>query len=125
MRFTYEGFTQVGAMRNFLFLGTDDAAGKSSFSLLIDLALLIENRVPVQDAPLFCQELLSRASTDGATYLNKLHSYQVVSEDLRPMLTERATKEAQKKLQRSRTVYRKPSPSSSLHTADTQRTHAV
>ena len=127
MRFTYEGFTQNGAMRNFLFLGIDDDREESFFSLYVDLALLIENRVPVQEAPLFCQELLSRACTGGASFLDKLHKYQIVSEDLRPMLTERAAREAKKKLQRSRATYRKPSQPSNmiLNAADTHRSNAI
>jgi hypothetical protein len=114
MRFTYEGFTQNGGNRNFLFEGTNDDKEKSLFSIHVDLTLLIQNAVPVQEAPLFCQDLLAKASCAGTEYLAKFHSYQLVDEDLRPILVERATRDAKKKLQKSRTVYRKPSATSNL-----------
>ena len=114
MHFTYEGFTQHGGKRNFLFLGTNDEREKSSFCINVELALLLENHVAVQDAPLFCQELLSKACANGSVYLDRLHSYEIVTEDLRPILIDRASREAKKRLQRSRTRYRKPSAASNV-----------
>jgi hypothetical protein len=127
VRFTYEGFIQNGGRRNFLFEGTDDEREKTLFSICVDLTLLIQNAVPVQEAPLFCQGLLARASCAGAGCLDKFHSYQLLDEDLRPILLERAAREAKKKLQKSRTVYRKPAATSNLILAnpEARRGHAV
>ena len=67
-----------------------------AFTIEVDLRLFAENKIPVQDGPSFCLQLLTRAATDGSSHLDKLRRYQVIGEDFRPMVDEREKKEAEK-----------------------------
>ena len=105
MHFAYEGFTHNGARRSFLFRGVEELNPPCVFSIEIDLSLLALNRVSVQEGPMFCLQLLTTASLDGPSFLEKLHHYIVVGDDFRPLLVERERRAALKALQR---IPRKP-----------------
>jgi hypothetical protein len=67
-----------------------------AFSIQVDLRLFVQYKIPVQDGPSFCLQLLTKASSEGSGNLDKLRSYQVVGEDFHPMVEEREKKEADK-----------------------------
>src|SRR5579875_1013793 len=124
MRFAYEGFTQDGDRRCFLFRGIEEHNPTNIFSIEIELRLLLQNRVPVQDGPMFCLQLLTTASVGGSSYLNRFLSYRVVGEDLRPLLMERerrAADKAQKKRPHKRP--QRPSSTSNLRLGTLSRRH--
>lgn len=116
MHFAYEGFTQDGDRRCFLFRSVEERNSTGVFSIEVDLHLLMQNRVPVQDGPMFCLQLLTTASGDGSNCLSRFHSYRVVGEDFRPLLVERERRAAEKALKKpTRKPFRKPSFTSNLH----------
>lgn len=116
MRFAYEGFTQDGDRRCFLFQGIEEHSPRNIFSVEVELQLLVKNRVPVQDGPMFCLQLLTTASVGGSGYLDKFINYRVVSEDLRPLLIEREQRAAQNAVKkRPQKGPPKPSSTSNLH----------
>jgi hypothetical protein len=105
MRFVYDGFQQEGDRRCFLFRVDEKDAAISLFSIRIDLALLLRNRIPMQAAPMFCLNLLTEASQGEPGSLNRLQSYTVVGDDFSKIHTERKRKEAEKL---SKKPYRRP-----------------
>jgi hypothetical protein len=116
MQFAYDGFTQDGDRRCFLFRGIEERNPTISFSIEVDLPLFVQNRVPVQEGPMFCLQLLMTASVGGPTCLNRFQSYTVVREDFRPLLIERERRAAEKALKKpSRKPFRKPPFTSNLH----------
>ena len=116
MQFAYEGFTQDGNTRCFLFRGIQQPNASTIFSIEVDLGLLVQNRVRVQEGPMFCLQLLTTASASDPNCLNKYHSYRAVGEDFRPLLVERERSAAEKALKkRPRTPFRKPSAASNVH----------
>ncbi|HEX7360767.1 MAG TPA: hypothetical protein VF283_09775 [Bryobacteraceae bacterium] len=104
MHFAYEGFQQSGSKRCFLFRGIEEYSPISAFSIEIDLGLLLQNRLLIQDGPMFCVQLLTAAALGGSNALDKFRDYQVVSEDFRPLLIERERQTAEK----ARRKYHKP-----------------
>ncbi len=115
MQFAYDGFTQEGDRRCFLFRGIEERKPTLSFSIGIDLRLLLQNRVPVQEGPMFCLQLLTTASVGGPTCLDRFHSYTVVGEDFRPLLIERERRAAEKAIKKpAHKPFRKPSFTSNL-----------
>ena len=115
MHFAYEGFTQDGDRRCFLFRGIGERNPTISFSIEVDLRLFVQNRVPVQEGPVFCLQLLTRASVGGPTCLDRFQSYTVVGEDFRPLLIERERRATEKAVKNpARKPYRKPSVTSNL-----------
>lgn len=109
MHFAYEGFTHDGDRRCFLFRGSDGRNPESVFSIEIDLRLLLQNRVPVQEGPTFCLQLLTAASLSGPIFLDRLHNYRVIGEDFRPLLIEREKRAAENALRKPpRQRLRKP-----------------
>jgi hypothetical protein len=115
MHFSYDGFTQHGDRRCFLFRGVEERNPVILFSIEVDLPLLVKSRVPVQDGPMFCLQLLTAASVGGPNCLHRFQKYRVVAEDFRPLLMERERKAAEKALRKpSRTPFRKPSFTSNL-----------
>lgn len=124
MHFAYEGFTQDGDRRCFLFRGIEERNPTSNFAIEVDLRLLVQNRVPVQEGPMFCLQLLTSASVGGPNSLSRFHSYTVVGEDFRPILMERERRAAEKALRRpSRKPIRKPSFTSNLRLGMPSREH--
>lgn len=115
MHFSYEGFTHDGEMRCFLFHGIQERDPVSAFSIKIDLPLFAQNKIPVQDGPMFCLQLLTSALLAGPASLDRFHSYRVVIDDFRPLLVEREKHAAEKALKaRARRPIRKPSYTSNL-----------
>ncbi len=115
MHFVYQGFTQEGGRRCFLFQGIQERDPISVFSIEIDLALLAKNHVLVQEGPMFCLQLLSAALLAGPAYLQKFQKYCVAGEDFRPLLMEREKRAAEKALKKHpRRVLRTPAPVSNL-----------
>ena len=124
MQFAYEGFTQIGDRRCFLFRGIEERNPTISFSIGVDLRLLVQNRVPMQEGPMFCLQLLTTASVSGPMCLDRFQSYTVVGEDFRPLLIERERREAEKALRKpARKPARKPSSASNLHLETPSRGH--
>lgn len=116
MHFAYEGFTDDGNIRCFLFRGIEEHHASPNFSIEVDLRLLVQNGVLVQEGPMFCLQLLTAASANGPSCLHKFHSYRAVGDDFRPLLVERERSAEEKALKkRFRKPARKPSPSSNLH----------
>lgn len=116
MHFCYEGFTQQDGRRCFLFRGIEERNPATLFSIEVDLHLLLQSRVPVQDGPMFCLQLLTTASAGGPHCLNRFQKYRVVAEDFRPLLIERERKAAEKALRKPfRAPPRKPSFTSNLY----------
>lgn len=124
MRFTYEGFTQDGDRRCFLFRSVEERNPTNNFYIEVDLQLFVKNRVPVQDGPMFCLQLLTTASDGGPNSLDRFRSYSVVGEDFRPLLMDRERKAEEKAFRKpSRKPFRKPSFTSNLHLGTPSREH--
>ena len=116
MHFAYEGFTHDGDRRCFRFRGIEELSPATIFSIEVDLRLLVQNRVLVQEGPMFCLQLLTTASVSGPNGLDRLHSYRVVGDDFRSLLVERERSAAEKALKkRPRKPGRKPSLASNVH----------
>ncbi len=115
MQFAYDGFTHNGDRRCFLFRGIEERNPALTFSIEIEFRLLVQNRVPVQEGPMFCLRLLTTASHGGPNSLERFHSYIVVGDDFRPLLVERERRAAEKALRKpSRKPVRRPSLASNL-----------
>lgn len=113
MEFTYEGFTHEGHTRCFFFRGVCKPV--ATFAIEVDLSLFTQNRVAVQEGPMFCLQLLTTASIEGTDWLDRFHRYQVVGEDFRSLLVEREKKAALKASKKpSRRPFRKPAFGSNL-----------
>jgi hypothetical protein len=115
MHFTYEGFTQDGDSRCFLFRGIEERDSTGIFSIEIDLRLLAQNQVLIQEGPMFCLRLLAAAEVSGPDCLARFHPYRVVGEDFRPLHIEREGRAAEKALKKKpRRPFRKPPPTANL-----------
>ena len=115
MHFGYEGFTQHGDTRCFVFRGIEDRNPAILFSIELDLRLLLQSRVPLQDAPNFCLQLLTTASVGEPNCLDRFRNYRVVADDFRPLLMERVRRAAEKASKKPpRTPYRKPPSTSNV-----------
>jgi hypothetical protein len=122
MHFVYEGFTQAGSRRRFLFRRVEERTPVEVFAIDIDLPLLAQNRVSIQDGPSFCLQLLTKASSEGPVDLHRLHSYLVVGEDFRPLIVERQRRETEKALKiRARAPYHKPPLRSNLRIGEVHK----
>jgi hypothetical protein len=116
MHFSYEGFTQDGNRRCFLFRGVENLTPTTLYSIEVDMPLLLQSQVAVQDGPMFCLQLLTTASNGGPNCLDRFHKYRIVAEDFRPLLIERERKAAEKALKKPyRPPFRKPSFPSNLY----------
>jgi len=96
MVFAYQGFTHESGRRCFLFHSIEPNVPIIAFSIQVDLRLFVQYKVPVQDGPSFCLQMLTKASSVGSANLDRLRTYQVVGEDFQPMVEEREKKEAEK-----------------------------
>lgn len=114
MHFAYEGFEQSGNNRCFLFRGIEEYSPVSAFSIEIDLGLLFQNRVLIQDGPLFCSQLLNTAALAGSKSLDRLRNYRVVREDFRPLLLERERQAAEKAMKKHHMSVKTPLSTSNL-----------
>lgn len=116
MNFTYQGFTHIDGTRCFTFRSakTEDHP-ITNYRIRVDLLLLARLGVAVQDGPMFCLEMLNTASIAGSASLAKLHRYQLVEEDFRPLLIEREKAAAVKAAKRFlRKPFAKHSPQSNF-----------
>jgi hypothetical protein len=98
MVFAYQGFTHESGRRCFLFNSVEANVPAMAFTIEVDLRLFVQYKIPVQDGPSFCLQMLTKASAVGSSDLDKLRRYQVVGEDFQPMVVERDRKEAEKTL---------------------------
>ena len=122
MNFAYEGFTNDHSRRCFTFRGIDDRNTGKLFSIEVDLTLFAQNKVPVQEGPMFCLQLLTAASLAGSDSLGRFERYTVLAEDFRPLLQERAKRAAEKALKKpSRSFGRKPAGISNIHLSASAR----
>jgi uridine kinase len=96
MVFAYQGFTHESGRRCFLFHSIEANVPIIAYSIQVDLRLFVQYKIPVQDGPSFCLQMLTKASSEGSSNLDRLRSYQVVGEDFHPMVEEREKKEADK-----------------------------
>jgi hypothetical protein len=124
MHFAYDGFTHDHDRRCFTFRGIEEHTPISVFCIEIDLPLLAQNRVPMQEGPIFCLQLLTTASLGGASFLERFHNYRVVAEDFRPLLVEREKRAAEKAMRKSpHTPVRKPGSISNIQLTSRIREH--
>lgn len=124
MNFAYEGFTQDRDRRCFTFRGTQDFHPVSIFSIELDLSLFAQNRISVQEGPMFCLQLLTTALQAGPSFLEKLQHYRVLAEDLRPLLLERERRTAEKAFKKaSFRPVRKPLSVSNINLITPVREH--
>jgi hypothetical protein len=115
MHFVYQGFTHEGDTRSFRFQGIDGGKLGTNFSIGVSLPLFARYRVALQDAPEFCLHLLTEACASAPDALLKLQRYQVLEEDLLPIVKDRETRARTKALKPSpRRFGRKPAASSQL-----------
>ena len=115
MHFAYKGFTQDHGRRCFTFQGMEDYHPVCVFSIELDLPLFAQNQISVQEAPLFCLQLLKTALLAGPNSLEKLQHYRVLAEDLRPLLLDRERRAAEKALKKSPyRPFRKPASTSHI-----------
>lgn len=120
MHFAYQGFTHDRDTRCFRFRGIQELSPPMDFSIEIDLPLLFRTKVPVQDGPTFCLNLLTAAAFGGASFLERFRHYRVIESDFRPLLVERARQAATKAMRKApRQPARKPSSTSSVHLGTT------
>ena len=101
MNFAYEGFTQDHDRRCFTFRGMENYHPVRVFSIELDLPLFAQNRITVQEGPMFCLQLLTSALQAGPSFLEKLQHYRILSEDLRTLLQEREQQAAEKALRKT------------------------
>src|SRR5690242_11849116 len=115
MHFVYQGFTHNDDRRCFKFRGVEELSPASEFCIEIDLPLLTRSRVPVQEAPMFCLHLLTKASLAGPDSLDKLHKYRVLEADFRPLFLEREQQAAARARKKPfRPAVRKPGSTSGI-----------
>lgn len=114
MHFAYEGFTHNGNKRCFRFRAIDGRDSVGLFSIEVMLVLFSQNRVPVQDGPRFCLQLLEAASTGEPNCLDRFRTYTVAPEDFRPLIQKREKELAEKVHKAPRRPFRKPSLGSNL-----------
>jgi hypothetical protein len=116
MHFSYEGFTQDGNRRCFLFRAAEERTSGTGFSIEVDLGLLLKNQVPMQEAPMFCLNLLTDASLGEPGSLDRLRSYTVVGDDFKELHVERQRQAAERLSKKAtRRPIRKHSNMSNLH----------
>ena len=115
MHFAYDGFTHIEDRRRFVFRSIDQYIPTSVFHIEVEMALLAKNRVPMQEAPMLCLELLKSASAAGPSFLERFHECRIFAEDLRPFLAERSKAAAEKALKAlRRSPYRRPPATSNI-----------
>jgi hypothetical protein len=116
MYFAYEGFTQDHYKRSFTFKHVGSSVPASVFCIELDLPLFLDNHVPVQEAPMFCLQLLRAASLAGPGSLETFRNYRVIEADLRPFLMERERRAAEKAMKKpSRRPFGVPSRRSNIY----------
>jgi hypothetical protein len=115
MQFLYQGFTHAGNIRSFNFEGIDERNVHTTFSIQVNLLLLARTKVAMQDAPGFCLHLLTAACASSPASLEKFQHYEVLEEDLLPLVVDRERRAALKALKTpQRRFARKPNQSSQL-----------
>ena len=108
MNFAYDGFTHNQHGRCFVFRAIVEGKQVSVFHIQVHLSLLAKHKVPVQEAPMFCLELLKTASLSGhEDFPEKFQSYCVIAEDFRALVMERERRAEEKALKKPP---RRPSP---------------
>jgi len=115
MRFAYDGFEQFGDNRHFLFRAVEGSDSKP-LSIQIDLGLMAKNGLSMQEAPMFCLQLLNGATHGTPDWLNRFVCYTVVHADLASMVAERQQKASDKLSRKApRRPFRRPPTQSNLH----------
>jgi hypothetical protein len=124
MHFAYEGFTHNDGRRCFTFRGIEEHNPVTVFCIEVDLPLFIQNRVSVQEGPMFCLQLLTTASLAGPSSLERFQNYRVLAEDFRPLLVEREKRAALKALKKPpRRPFRKPPSLSNIQLTSSMQGH--
>jgi hypothetical protein len=67
MVFAYQGFTHESGRRCFLFNSVEANVPAMAFTIEVDLRLFVQYKIPVQDGPSFCLQMLTKASTGCRT----------------------------------------------------------
>src|SRR5579875_1811772 len=103
MHFVYDGFTHHQGRRSFLFRSIDSGYKSGDvFCIEVDIPLFTQNRIPMQEGPMLCLQLLENANIAGPTFLERFRNYRILPEDFRPFLVERARAAAEKALKAPR-----------------------
>ncbi len=113
-QFAYQGFTHEASQRCFWFQGGGDKISPAqTLCIAMDLALFADYHIALQEGPMFCLQLLTTASLVDGGYAAHFQRYQVLKEDLSPLLMERERRAAEKALRKTpRGAFRKPGLSS-------------
>lgn len=120
MQLVYMGFTQEAGVRCFHFQRVLTQARLANlprmvpFTLKADMALFTEYRIPVQDGPAICLQILSDALAGSDESAVAPTSFPVTTEHLSSFVSARtATEEARSARRKQRTPF-KPSNSSQM-----------
>jgi hypothetical protein len=120
MQFLYMGFSQQANIRHFRFQGVlprerpTKVARSCEFSLSADMALLARYRIPIQDGPTLCLQILTSALTGAEEKAIEFAAYAVTLDDLCAFASARnAIAEAKIARRKPRAPF-KPAPSSQL-----------
>lgn len=115
MRFIYNGFTQNGNHRCYLFDGVKECEPTELYSIWIDLSLFVKYQVLLQSGPMFCLRLLRTACERAGDRINEFRNYHASEADFASVLSERAAQAAAAALKKPpRQPFRKPSSSSQI-----------
>ena len=111
MRFAYVGFTDESGKRCFQFREGDAVGSVSLLTIEVEVSLLSKNKLPIQEAPLFCLRMLESAASSKEDWNEKFRHYAIVSDDFRTLNAERARREMEVS-RRKHALRRRPSHSS-------------
>lgn len=120
MHFLYMGFTQQGNIRCFRFQGVfprerpTKIARMLEFSITADMALWARYKIPVQEGPTLCLEILTAALAAAADQNLPFKAYSVTPEDLSAFASARTALADAKMARRKPRIPFKPAPSSQL-----------
>ncbi len=120
MQFLYMGFTQQANIRCFRFQGVlprerpTKLAKIFEFAMNADMALLTRYKIPVQDGPALCLEILTAALARTSEEAIPFAAYSVTSQDLSAFASAKSAIADAKMARRKPRPPFKPAPSSQL-----------
>jgi hypothetical protein len=120
MQLVYMGFTQEAGVRSFHFQRVLTQARLANlprivpFTLKADMALFTEYRIPVQDGPAICLQILSDALAGSEEGAVGSASFPVTTEHLSNFASARTASEEAKSARRKQRAPFKPSNSSQM-----------
>jgi hypothetical protein len=120
MQLVYMGFTQQASLRCFRFQSVFNHARPTSlpkvveFTLKADMALFLQYRIPVQEGPALCLQILANELAGSDETALQAASYAITTEHLSTFATARTNVEAARAARRKPRAPFKPSSSSQL-----------